>query len=155
MTSEEMTTGSISATPAQRKQYAAQSKWWNSTGGGSWKESGTHQRGNVKAGDGGVKFRTEWEDLDKENWKWIKDNKIDPATGKAAPDPLNPSNCTSGIGLKRPSGSQAIAGAVAEGGRAVGEAGWFRRNRLLIAGGVIFTYVLVARLLGDGTSIST
>jgi ubiquitin-conjugating enzyme E2 J2 len=151
MTSEEMTTGSVSGTEAERKWFAAKSKWWNSTGGGTWKE-GNKQKGNVKAGDGGAKFRSEWEELDKENWKWIKDNKIDPATGIAAPDPSNNTICGPGMGLSRPSGSQAIAGAVVEGGRAVGEAGWLRRNKLLVIGGLIFTYVLVARLLGDGTT---
>jgi len=159
MTSEEMTTGSVSGTEAERKWFAAKSKWWNSTGGGSWKEGSKQkdskskeQKGNVKAGDGGAKFRSEWEELDKENWKWIKENKVDPATGVAAPDSPNSTLCAPGMGLRRPSGSQAIAGAVVEGGRAVGEAGWLRRNRLLVVGGLIFTYVLVARLLGDGSA---
>jgi ubiquitin-conjugating enzyme E2 J2 len=162
MTSEEMTTGSISATDAERKWATARSRWWNSTGGGSWTDPAnnngrSHQKGNVKAGDGGAKFRTEWPDLDRENWKWMKENRIDPATGNVV-DPATTVQagqshaCAPGMALRRPSGSQPIAGAVVEGGRAVGEEGrgWLRRNRLLVAGTVIFTYVLIARLLGEG-----
>ncbi len=121
------------------------------------KDGKTTQKGNIKAGDGGAKFRAEWPELDQENWKWMKENRIDPATGNQLPDPAataNGSNCGPGInGLRRPSGSQPVVGAVVEGGRAVGEESksWIRRNKLLVAGGVIFTYVLIARLLGDGT----
>jgi len=87
----------------------------------------------------------------------MKDNKIDSMTGNAvveAGSQASPSPCVPGMGLRRPSGSQAIAGAVVQGGRAVGQEGqsWLRRNKLLIAGAVIFTYVLIARLLGDGTT---
>src|SRR5437016_10556634 len=65
MTSEEMTTGSVSASPAERRYFAARSRWWNSTGGGSSenKKAGviasTKGIGAIKAGDGGVKFRAE------------------------------------------------------------------------------------------------
>lgn len=157
MTSEEMTTGSVGATEAERKWAAARSRWWNSTGGGSWKENGKGvQKGNVKAGDGGAKFRAEWAELDKENWQWMKDNKIDPMTGAQILEPGSMSNnCGPAIGgLRRPSGSQAVVGAVVEGGRVVGEEGrsWIRRNKLLVIGSVIFTYVLIARLLGEGTT---
>jgi len=156
MTSEEMTTGSVGATEAERKWAAARSRWWNSTGGGSWKDGKTAQKGNIKSGDGGAAFKTEWPELDNENWKWMKDNRIDPATGQQIPEPgaIGSNNCGQGTigGLRRPSGSQAVVGAVVEGGRAVGEEGkgWVRRNKLLVAGMVIFTYVLIARLLGDG-----
>lgn len=153
MTSEEMTTGSVGATDAERRWATARSRWWNSTGGGSWSENPKGlQRGNVKAGDGGAKFRAEWPDLDRENWAWIRENRIDPATGIAA-DPAAAASpaCAPGMALRRPSGSQPIAGAVVEGGRAVGGGGWLRRNKLLISGAVIFTYVLIARLLGEGS----
>jgi len=42
---------------------------------------------------------------------------------------------------------------VVEGGRVVGQEGrgWIRRNKLLVVGGLIFTYVLIARLLGEGS----
>lgn len=158
MTSEEMTTGSVGASEAERKWAAGRTRWWNSTGGGSWKDSKAPvQRGNIKAGDGGAKFRAEWPELDKENWKWMKDNNIDYMTGNLLPGAVaSGSNCGQGTigGLTRPSGSQAVVGAVVEGGRAVGEEGrgWIRRNKLLILGGAVFTYVLIARLLGDGSS---
>jgi ubiquitin-conjugating enzyme E2 J2 len=158
MTSEEMTTGSVGASEMERKWAANRSRWWNSTGGGSWKGEGQKvQKGNVKAGDGGAKFKTEWPELDAENWKWMKENKIDVATGNVIPD-ANGSpagSCGPGMGLRRPSGSSAVVGAVVEGGRAVGEGrSWIGRHKLLVAGAVIFVYVLVARLLGDGTASS-
>ncbi|KAN0117891.1 ubiquitin-conjugating enzyme [Hyaloscypha variabilis] len=159
MTSEEMTTGSVGASEAERKWAAGRTRWWNSTGGGSFKDGKTVQKGNVKAGDGGAKFRAEWPEMDKENWKWMKENRIDPATGNVMQEPgsSGQGNCSPGMALRRPSGSQAVVGAVVEGGRAVGEEGkgWIRRNKLLVAGGVIFTYVLIARLLGDGTGIGS
>jgi ubiquitin-conjugating enzyme E2 J2 len=154
MTSEEMTTGSVGATDAERRWATARSRWWNSTGGGSWTENPKGlQRGNVKAGDGGAKFRAEWPDLDRENWAWIRENRIDPATGVAADLTAAAASpaCAPGMALRRPSGSQLIAGAVVECGRAVGGGGWLRRNKLLISGAVIFTYVLIARLLGEGS----
>jgi ubiquitin-conjugating enzyme E2 J2 len=157
MTSEEMTTGSVGASEAERKWAASRTRWWNSTGGGSYKDGKTTGagKGNVKAGDGGAKFRAEWPELDKENWKWMKENRIDPATGSVMPEPgaTNPGNCGHLGTLRRPSGSQPVVGAVVEGGRAVGVEGrsWVRRNKLLVAGAIIFTYVLIARLLGDGT----
>lgn len=152
-----MTTGSVGAGEAERKAAAARSRWWNSTGGGSWKGDGAKvQKGNIKAGDGGAKFRAEWADLDKENWAWMKENNIDPMTGHFMVDPnaAASGNCGPAIGgLRRPSGSQAVVGAVVEGGRAVGEEGrsWIARHKLLVAGAVIFTYVLIARLLGEGS----
>ncbi|KAL2063160.1 hypothetical protein VTL71DRAFT_6232 [Oculimacula yallundae] len=159
MTSEEMTTGSVGGTESERKWAAQRSRWWNSTGGGSHKDitGKNSQKGNIKAGDGGLKFAAEWPELDAENWKWMKENRVDIMTGIQARDPnatsSTGSNCGPGIGgLRRPSGSQAVGRAVVEGGRAVGEEGrsWVRRNKLLVVGGVIFTYVLIARLLGTG-----
>ena len=158
MTSEEMTTGSVGASEAERKWAAGRTKWWNSTGGGSYKDGKTVQKGNVKAGDGGAKFRAEWPELDKENWKWMKENRIDPVTGNVMQEAgASGQNCTPGMALRRPSGSQAVVGAVVEGGRVVGEEGkgWIRRNKLLVAGAVVFTYVLIARLLGDGKGVGS
>ncbi|KAG9241467.1 ubiquitin-conjugating enzyme [Calycina marina] len=152
MTSEEMTTGSVGATEAERKKFAARSRWWNSTGGGSWKADGKFQKGNIKAGDGGAKFRAEWLELEEENWKIMKEDRIDPYTGNAAPESGAATACAPGMGLTRPSGSQAIAETVREGGAVVvGEGSWLRRNKLLIAGVVIFIYVAIARMFGDGS----
>lgn len=155
MTSEEMTTGSVGATEAERRWAAGRTRWWNSTGGGSHNRLGT-QKGNIKAGDGGAKFCAEWPELDKENWKWMEDNKIDLATGDRKPEPGAPacSPAANAFG-RRPSGSVPALGAVVEGGQAARDAGqsWVGRNKLLVAGMVIFTYVLIARILGDGTTL--
>ncbi|TAQ87786.1 hypothetical protein B7494_g3888 [Chlorociboria aeruginascens] len=153
MTSEEMTTGSVGATESERKWAAGRSRWANSTGNGSWREGKSGgQKGNVIK-DGGAKFRAEWPELDEENWKWMKENKIDPITGipEKVDGASTKENCSIASGLRRPSGSQELVGVVVEGGRAAGGVGqsWLRRHKLLIAGAVIFTYVLIARLLGD------
>ncbi|CAK7232148.1 Ubiquitin-conjugating enzyme E2 6 [Sporothrix eucalyptigena] len=100
MTSEEMTTGSVRATPAERKFYAARSRWWNSTGGGSYGKAGA-ERAQIKVGDGGANFRAEWADLDKANWAWMKEQNVDVATGQitapaAAPSSSLASSSTTG-----------------------------------------------------------
>ncbi|KAL2262781.1 hypothetical protein VTK26DRAFT_75 [Humicola hyalothermophila] len=153
MTSEEMTTGSVSGTEAERKYHAARSRWWNSTGGGSHLK-GDHNaagKGNVKAGDGGAKFKSEWPEIDQENWKWMRENKIDPATGNKIVDNAGPS-CGPQLGIAAGSGHQAhaVANAVIQ-QRDAGQ-GWLFRNKLLLIGGVMFVYVLIARLLGEGNS---
>ncbi|KFY02985.1 hypothetical protein O988_01754 [Pseudogymnoascus sp. VKM F-3808] len=159
MTSEEMTTGSVAATEVERKWTAARTRWWNSTGGGSSTRllpgmPVPKGNGAIKAGDGGAKFRSEWPELDKENWKWMEENRINPATGDRMPDPNAPvcSPQAAAFG-RRPSGSAATIGAAVHGGQVAREVGqsWIARNKLLVAGAVIFTYVLIARLLGDGT----
>ncbi|KAJ9142456.1 Ubiquitin-conjugating enzyme E2 6 [Pleurostoma richardsiae] len=153
MTSEEMTTGSVSAGEPERRYHAARSKWWNSTGGGSHvKIGGPAQKGNVKAGDGGAKFRAEWPEVDKENWDWMRKNSIDTTTGNK----MNPvgvgASCGPQLGIAASSGhqAQAVMDAVAQ-QREAG-AGWLSRNKLLVAGVAVFIYVLIARLLGEGGS---
>lgn len=164
MTSEEMTTGSVGATEAERKWAAGRTRWWNSTGGGSSTRTipslGPNQKGNgaIKAGDGGAKFRAQWPELDKENWKWMEENRINPATGERMPEPGSQVCSPQAAALgRRPSGSAATIGAVVEGGQAARDAGqsWLRRNKLLLAGAVIFTYVLIARILGEGGTTSS
>lgn len=148
MTSEEMTTGSVNASKSERKWAASRTRWWNSTGGGSYKKDGT-QKGNIKAGDGGAKFRSEWEELDKENWKWMKERGVDIVTGnEEKKDEEEKGRDCSGIAMKRPGGSQAVVGAVVEGGRE--GRSWLQTHKYWIAGGVIFTYVMIARLLSEG-----
>ena len=158
MTSDEITTGSVSASEAERRVFAARSRWWNSTGGGSHSKSvpgvSATKRGigNVKAGDGGVKFRAEWPELDEENWRWIKDSRIDAATGQIIPDPnAAPAACspeTSAL-RRRPVGSAAGLGAVVEGGQAARDVGqgWVRRNKLWVGLALVFGYAVVVRLL--------
>lgn len=165
MTSEEMTTGSVSATEQERKWAAARTRWWNSTGGGTSARtipgvSNPNGKGvgAVKAGDGGVKFRAEWPELDEENWKWMQDNRIDPATGHVVPEhgvnSAAPCSPEAAALRRRPGGSNAGLGAVVEGGQAARDVGqsWIRRNKVTIGALVIFGYVLLARLLGDGTA---
>lgn len=151
MTSEEMTTGSVSATEAERKYHAARSRWWNSTGGGSHiRAGGPAGKGNVKAGDGGAKFKGEWPEVDVENWKWMKEEKIDPATGSKAD--TGSLSCGPQLGIAGAgSGHQAhaVVDAVIQ-QRHAGQ-GWLFRNKLLLAGAAVFFYVLIARLLGEGS----
>ncbi|CAJ2504669.1 Uu.00g120630.m01.CDS01 [Anthostomella pinea] len=141
MTSEEMTTGSVSATAAERRVFAERTRWWNSTGGGSQSKNPA-LKGNVKAGDGGAKFRAEWPEVDKENWRWMTEKEIDLSTG------LKQKQASCGPGLATAGGSghqtQAVVEVVDAG------TGWLGRNKLLVVGGVIFVYVLIARLLGEG-----
>ncbi|KAI1373125.1 ubiquitin-conjugating enzyme [Hypoxylon crocopeplum] len=145
MTSEEMTTGSVSATANERTLFAARSRWWNSTGGGSHAKANPAQKGNVKAGDGGAKFRAEWPELDKENWRWMTENNIDVVTGRSGG-----ASCGPQLGIAGGSGgqTQAVVDAVVQ-QRDAGT-GWLSRNKLLVFGGIIFIYVLIARILGEG-----
>ena len=153
MTSNEMTTGSVHATEAERKYFAKQTRWWNSTGGGSQGRlaagvnASTKGIGAVKAGDGGIKFRTEWPELDEENRKWMADNNIDVATGRPPPS-CSPE--ASALG-KRPSVSGPRLGEV-QAARDAGQS-WLRRNKWILGGLLIFGYVLIARILGDQDSL--
>lgn len=149
MTSEEMTTGSVSSTAAERRFLASRSRWWNSTGNGSSAHGNAAAKGNVRAGDGGAKFRAEWPEVDVENWEWMKKNKVQPATGNRS-DGDNGASCRPQLGIAPSSGhqAQAVANAVAQ-QREAGTS-WIYRNKLLCAGGLIFFYVLIARIVsGD------
>ena len=164
MTSDEMTTGSVSATEADRIRIAARTRWWNSTGGGSSIKavpgvvSTTKGIGAVKAGDRGVKFKAEWPELDEENWKWMGDHRVDAATGNFMPDPnaaeKNACSPEAAALRRRPGGSAAGLGAVVDRGQAARDAGqgWVRRHKLVVGAMVVIGYVLLARLLGDGDS---
>ncbi|KAK4991205.1 Ubiquitin-conjugating enzyme E2 6 [Elasticomyces elasticus] len=164
MTSEEMTTGSLSASETERKLFAARTRWWNSTGGGSSSRTipslavaGSNGRGvgAVRAGDGGKKFREQWPELDAENWKWMAENRIDPATGKAVPAPSSTACSPEAAALRRTQrGSNAGLGAVMEGGRVARDAGqgFLGRNKFYIALAALFGYVILARLLGNGSA---
>ncbi|QIW95570.1 hypothetical protein AMS68_001088 [Peltaster fructicola] len=162
MTSEEMTTGSVSGTDAERRAFAAKTKWWNSTGGGSTtrtlksqrssdtsvEQSSSNARGfdAIKAGDGGKRFREHFPELHEQNWKWMEDNQIDPRTGNllirtpsCAPD-------TSALRRQVSSGQGVVDGA-----RDVRNAGqsWVSRNKWYLVAFALFAYVLVARVMGD------
>ena len=108
----------------------------------------------MKAGDGGVKFRAEWLELDAENWTWMKENRIDAATGQYVPDPDAPgAMCSPETAAlrRRPGGSAAGLGAVVEGGREARDAGqsWVRRHKWMVGAMVVIGYVMLARLLGE------
>ena len=164
MTSDEMTTGSVRATDDERRWAAARTRWWNSTGGGSSTKSvagvtaTTRGIGAVKAGDGGVKFKAEWPELDEENWKWMRENRVDSVSGNTVPDPNAPpsSSCSPETAAlrRRPGASGAGLGAVVEGGQAARNAGqsWVRRNKFMVGAMVVIGYVLLARLLGEPTT---
>ena len=158
-----MTTGSVHATDGERRWCAARTRWWNSTGGGSSTKptpgvsASTRGIGAVKAGDGGVKFRAEWPELDAENWKWMRDVKIDPATGNLIPDPDDASSSSSACSpeaaaLRRGPGGSGVVGAVVGGGQAAREAGrsWVGRHKFMVGVMVVVGYVLLARLMGEG-----
>jgi ubiquitin-conjugating enzyme E2 J2 len=163
MTSDEMTTGSVHATDAERRWCAARTRWWNSTGGGSASKpvagvsSSTRGVGAVKAGDGGVKFRAEWPELDAENWNWMRETRIDPATGILIPDPdaSTSSPCSpEAAALRRGPGGSGVVGAVVGGGQAAREAGrsWLGRHKFMVGVMVVVGYVLLARLMGEGAT---
>lgn len=150
MTSEEMTTGSISSTTTERQYLASRSRWWNSTGNGTQATGNAATKGNVKAGDGGAKFRAEWPEVDVENWEWMKKRNIDPVTGHRIGGDKE-SSCGPQLTIAGSSShqTQAVVEAVVQ-QRDAGR-GWISEHKLLIAGAVVFVYVLIARLLsGDG-----
>jgi ubiquitin-conjugating enzyme E2 J2 len=159
MTSEEMTTGSVRASAQERKIFAARTRWWNSTGGGSThrtiqgiSNSNSRGVGAIKNGDGGAKFRKEWPELDAENWEYLKERRIDPATGIVVP--LEQNSCTPAANaLRRRPMNNSIpgAGAVVGGAQVARDAGqsWLARNRYYIAGAVLFSYVILARVFGE------
>jgi ubiquitin-conjugating enzyme E2 J2 len=164
MTSEEMTTGSINGSESDRRWAAAKSRWWNSTGGGSSlralsavASSNTKGIGAIKSGDGGAKFRQEWPDLDEENWKWMKENNVDLATGmipqrtSSSSSTTAASSCVGGASQlhRRPANSTAPLVAAVEGGQAARDAGqsWVGRNKGLTVLFVMIAYVLISRVL--------
>lgn len=162
MTSDEMTTGSLHGTENERKWHAARTRWWNSTGAGSKSDpkkgvnSSTKGIGALKAGDGGVKFKAEWAELDAENWEWMKKNRIDAATGNLLPDEEGElvKDCSPEVAALKwgPKGIGSGIGAMREGGQAARNAGqsWVRRHWFAIGATMFLGFVLLRRILGDG-----
>jgi ubiquitin-conjugating enzyme E2 J2 len=149
MTSEEMTTGSVRASEQERRVLAAQTRWYNSTGKGSStrKVAGIGGSASSRTGDGGARFRSEWPELDTENWKWMEEKRIDPATGAAVKQ-----------GQSCAPGARALAhlnstqGAVVEGAQQARNAGqgFLRRNIGLIVFFGFMVYAVFSRLMSEG-----
>lgn len=174
MTSEEMTTGSISASDSERRVLASRTRWWNSTGGGSTSRtlksqqqgaggasssdqtvsnSNTRGFGAIKAGDGGKRFKEQFPELDEENWKWMEATQIEPSTGKSLRTQAasQGQSCSPETAALRRRASASQTQGVVDGARGVRDAGqgWLARNKWLILGLGLFVYVLVARVVGD------
>lgn len=162
MSSEEMTTGSVKASDAERRALAARTRWWNSTGGGSTKRTLAGQQapssnsrgfGAIKAGDGGQKFKEEFPELDEENWKDMEKRRIDPQTGKLLVSAEQQQSCSPEAAAlrRRGVGSAGGLGAVVDGGREVRDAGqgFLSRYAWWVVGGFLFIYVIATRLLGE------
>lgn len=150
-----MTTGSVRASEQERRLFAQRTRWWNSTGGGSKQSATSNARGvgAIKAGDGGAKFRAEWPDVDAENYKWMREKKINFATGlPLAASSQQPCSSQAAALRRRPGGSIAGVGTVVQDAQVAREAGqsWLSRNKWKLVLGAFFSYILVARLLGDG-----
>lgn len=173
MTSEEITTGSISATDYERRKLAARTRWWNSTGGGSTTRLLSTQKretvdtvatsdhpnsnsrgfGAIKAGDGGKRFSEQFPELDEENWKWMEQEQIDPRTGQSLITAKMTLSCApEASALRRRAGGSHGQGVVdgALEARNAGQ-GFLARNKLAIFAAGLFAYVLVARIIGDQT----
>jgi ubiquitin-conjugating enzyme E2 J2 len=163
MTGEEMTTGSVRASDQERKLFARRTRWWNSTGGGSkpipgmattTPSSNSRGIGGIKAGDGGAKFRLEWPEIDEENLKWMKEKRIDLATGLPRPAQSLQPHCSPDVaGLRRRPGVSATVVQDAQIARDVGQ-GWLSRNKWKVVLGAIVLYVIAARFLSDGAVTS-
>jgi len=178
MTSEEMTTGSVRASDAERRIFAQRSSWWNSTGGGSIRPEDLPSDpnanpnnlpvtkatrggpGSIKPGDGGARFRAEWPELDAENWAFMRKQRVNPVTG-ASELSVSPAMTASGrmsscagdaaALRRRPGASGAGLGAVVEGGQQAREAGrgWLGRHKWMVGFGVLLAYVVLVRLLNE------
>ena len=128
MTSDEMTTGSISAGDRERRILADKSRWWNSTGGGTAVRldngsaiagspasaaaatAAANARSKTGLGDGGRTFRLQWPDVDAENWQWMKEKRIDPDLG-CVMGPAGAEQQRAGAGAGAGSGAAGPAGA--------------------------------------------
>lgn len=109
----------------------------------------------------GKRFRSEWPEVDRENWRWVYEKRINPATGivmpvtAAAPAAgvaaeggrVGVSGLEGGV-RKRPAGGMgsspagtAAAGVVVKRGES-----WVRRHKVLVGAIVLLLYVFVVRV---------
>jgi ubiquitin-conjugating enzyme E2 J2 len=159
MTGEEMTTGSVRASDLERRVLAAKTRWYNSTGNGSSTRkipsiSGgqSASSSSLKTGDGGVRFRSEWPEIDAENWKWMEERRMDPASGMVVKSSSTQS-CTPGARALPILNS--TPGAVVEGAQVARNAGqgFLRRNIGLVIFFGFMVYAVTSRLMSEGRSI--
>lgn len=126
--------------------------------------SGPTGRG-VGWGDMGNRFRNEWPEVDRENWDWVHEKRINPATGivmpaAAAAVAAGVSRNANGRGVggvndqetsvrRRPvPGAASVPASTAAAGVVVkrGES-WARRHKVLVGAIVLLIYVFVVRIL--------
>lgn len=113
-------------------------------------------------GDMGNRFRSEWPEVDRENWELVQEKRINPATGivmpvaaaTAAPGVSRNLGGRGGGGVngqetsvrRRPTASgpasTAAAGVVVKRGES-----WARRHKVLVGAIVLLVYVFVVRVL--------
>ncbi|KAL7268069.1 Ubiquitin-conjugating enzyme E2 6 [Rhizina undulata] len=164
MTSEEMTTGSLSVSESERRLIASRSRWWNSTGAGSGIKNahgvvvanpagGVLGRG-VGWGDQGRRFRAEFPELDEENWKWMEKQRIAPSTGAVmtSAEGVSGNGDEEGLRLRKEGGPQVQAqwgpkGSSQGPAEVVVKQGesWIKRHKVLLGIVVLVGYVLVIR----------
>ncbi|ETN42757.1 uncharacterized protein HMPREF1541_01915 [Cyphellophora europaea CBS 101466] len=159
MNSEEMTAGSLSATRHERRWHAARSRWWNSTGGGSATEpprKGNNvstktgpRSANIKAGDGGKRFREEWPEEDEANWSWMEEVGVEPATGKVPParEGEEEKECGPDVARWRQilGGGGSAGGSLGQRAKDAGD-NWVGRWKWWLLGAVV-TYLVISRVL--------
>jgi len=156
MTSEEETAGSINASESVRKMLAQRSRIWNSTGGGIVvrRPDGTIVPAGTEVsperlgfGDAGTRFRSEWPEVDVENWKWCDSNKIN---FKRRGIPVAADTGEQAVARKR---ADPTVGTLASGrpglAAARGEE-WLRRYPLAVGLMAVVCFMLLAKAIEKG-----
>lgn len=108
--------------------------------------SGASPGRGVGCGDMGRRFRDEWKEVDLENWKWLRDHRINPRTGLAMAPVDSAAGGEGGVRRRARAGSIGTAGGAA--GTVVRRGGgWFEGHKMWV--GVIFlvAWVFLARSL--------
>ncbi|KAI9793215.1 MAG: Ubiquitin-conjugating enzyme E2 6 [Peltula sp. TS41687] len=124
----------------------------------------TANAGAIKAGDGGARFRSEWPEIDDANHRFFREKRIDLISGNALPESVPTTTTTTAtatgggkncapVALRRApvpnnNNSGATAGGAVE--NAVVGRGWLARNKIWFGAVLVFGYVLIARIVGDG-----
>lgn len=122
--------------------------------------SGPTGRG-VGWGDMGKRFRSEWPEVDRENWDWVHEKRINAATGIVMPV----ASAGNAAGVSRNAGGRGAGGVNGQetsirrrptpGTASVPTAGvvvkrgesWARRHKVLVGVIVLLVYVFIIRIL--------